>query len=316
VEQQQWEVRVRGATSDWALQAAQRGLAEKQGVNARLQAALRALDTAVTGLGEPGLTGLRQGRAAMDFVVLQAVDPNELLGPEGFGPLRFVGVQGYQFYQVNFENLPAATAYSRQVEIVDALPAGLDPRTVELKDIRFGSYHLTVPPGQSFYQNRIRLGPELNDLWAEVVVTLDLPNRKLRWRLTALDPATGMMPTDPQQGLLPPNDAMQNGRGSVTFTVRARNTYATGTRIQNQALIVFDNNEPLETTPVWNTLDTGMPASAVLTATSMTEGGDVTLTWDGADDSGGSGVKSYDIYVSDNGGPYQLWLTGDRKSVV
>ena len=33
-----------------------------------------------------------------------------------------------------------------------------------------------------------------------------------------------------------------------------------------------------------------------------------TVSWLGSDDAGGSGIASYDIYVSDDGGAYALWL--------
>jgi hypothetical protein len=34
-----------------------------------------------------------------------------------------------------------------------------------------------------------------------------------------------------------------------------------------------------------------------------------TVRWFGIDDTNGSGVGSYDIFVSDNGGPWQNWLS-------
>ena len=34
------------------------------------------------------------------------------------------------------------------------------------------------------------------------------------------------------------------------------------------------------------------------------------MSWSGSDDPGGSGIATYDVYVSDNGGSFQPWLTG------
>ena len=31
------------------------------------------------------------------------------------------------------------------------------------------------------------------------------------------------------------------------------------------------------------------------------------VSWSGADDAGGSGIASYDVYVSDNGAAFTLW---------
>jgi len=32
------------------------------------------------------------------------------------------------------------------------------------------------------------------------------------------------------------------------------------------------------------------------------------VSWTGQDDAGGSGVGAFDVYVSDNGGPFTVWL--------
>src|SRR5262249_49363738 len=54
------------------------------------------------------------------------------------------------------------------------------------------------------------------------------------------------------------------------------------------------------------TIDSGPPTSTVaaLPATSPTS---FTVSWSGTDEAGGSGIATYAIYDSDNGGPYQLF---------
>ena len=39
-----------------------------------------------------------------------------------------------------------------------------------------------------------------------------------------------------------------------------------------------------------------------------------TVAWAGQDDAGGSGIGSFDIYVSDDGGPFTAWLTGTQMT--
>ena len=39
-----------------------------------------------------------------------------------------------------------------------------------------------------------------------------------------------------------------------------------------------------------------------------------TVPWAGQDDAGGSGIASFDIYVSDDGGPFTAWLTGTQMT--
>ena len=57
-----------------------------------------------------------------------------------------------------------------------------------------------------------------------------------------------------------------------------------------------------------NTIDAGGPSSDVelLPATNPPS---CEVHWSGQDDSGGSGIATYDVFVSDDGGPFTLWQT-------
>ena len=95
----------------------------------------------------------------------------------------------------------------------------------------------------------------------------------------------------------------------------------TGTAIRNVATVIFDVNPPITTDQVnendpsqgvdpakqaLNTIDSGAPTSSV-TALPAVSPASFTVTWAGQDDSGGSGIASYDVFVSDNGGKFTLW---------
>jgi len=56
------------------------------------------------------------------------------------------------------------------------------------------------------------------------------------------------------------------------------------------------------------TIDTGVPTSQVGPLPAQTFSSCVLVSWTGQDDAGGAGVASYDVYVSDNGEPFELWL--------
>jgi hypothetical protein len=60
-------------------------------------------------------------------------------------------------------------------------------------------------------------------------------------------------------------------------------------------------------------VDTLPPTSSVqpLPATSPAN---FTVSWSGTDDPGGSGIATYDVYVSDNGGPFTPFLTGTSQT--
>jgi len=87
-----------------------------------------------------------------------------------------------------------------------------------------------------------------------------------------------------------------------------------GTQIANQAFVEFDFAGDLYDHPApkegpWiNTIDVGLPESQVDALPATTSRSDFRVSWTGADDAGGSGIASYDIYVSIDGGEYVVWL--------
>ena len=110
-------------------------------------------------------------------------------------------------------------------------------------------------------------------------------------------------------GFLPPDNPAGVGQGFVTYTVSPVRTAQTGDVIYAQASIVFDTEPPMDTPRIFNTIDAGTgltSAPAALPARAATPQFEV--SWSGTDDSQGSAVSSYTIYVSDNGGPYTVWL--------
>jgi hypothetical protein len=91
------------------------------------------------------------------------------------------------------------------------------------------------------------------------------------------------------------------------FTVMPKQNLSTGTQINNQAHIVFDNNAPIDT-PVWmNTIDNSKPTSHVMPLDATQQFIVFTVSWTGLDT--GSGIRSYTVYSSENGGPYTVWLS-------
>ena len=117
------------------------------------------------------------------------------------------------------------------------------------------------------------------------------------------------MRTNALAGFLPPNDSSGQGKGYVSYTVQPKTSDATGAVINAQAQVVFDTNAAIDTPLLANTIDSGAPTSSVtaLAATESFTG--FLVSWSGQDDASGSGIASYDIYVSDNGGAFTPWLS-------
>ncbi len=260
------------------------------------------------------------------FALARSSDPNDKLGPSGYGSAAYLPADGTLAYQIRFENQPSATAPAQHVVVTDMLDPNLDLSTFELTEIAFGNQVLAIPPGLNHYQKSlafivtnqtlIPLGDGAsalallpsNAILVEVDAHLDMPTRLLTLTLTAIDPNTGWYPEDPLIGLLYPNDGTGRGDGSISYIVRANSGAASGTRVENRARIVFDYNDPIDTPLVFNTLDAAAPVSAV--APLPAEAGPTFLVqWSGQDDPGGSGLASFDICVTENGTNRFLWLS-------
>jgi hypothetical protein len=234
-------------------------------------------------------------------------DPNDKAGPPGPGAQRFISGTEPLNYTILFENKPVATAPAQDVVITDQLDAAkFDLATFELGPVRFGhGFGATPPPGLSEWTTDIDLRPSQN-LIVRVHAALDKTTGLLTWRFTSLDPATLQPTENAAAGFLPPNKNAPEGDGAVTFRINAKAGLPDGTELRNKARIVFDANAPIDT-PEWlNTIDRTPPTSQVSALSATQTGSAFQVTWTGSD-AGGS-IASYAIYVSANGGPYELWL--------
>ena len=238
-------------------------------------------------------------------------DPNELQGPPGYSAAAFMGVQQPWLYTIYFQNVSNAAAYARQVLVTNKLEAGFDLRTFRLREIAFGNVTISVPTNRCFYQTRVALPPpHATNVVADVTAGVDLENGLVFWTLNAIDLNTGQLVESAQEGILPPDDATHAGEGHVIYTILPASGVATGTVITNQATIVFDINAPLDTNPTTNTVDAVPPSSTVAALPASLMDTNFTVAWFGTDDPGGSGLSRYDVYVSDNGGPWAVWQSG------
>ena len=156
----------------------------------------------------------------------------------------------------------------------------------------------------------------------EIELGLDLPTGQVTAVFQSIDPTTGLPPGNVLTGFLPPEDGSGRGQGYFSYVIQPLPNLATGTQIRNVALVTFDANGAIATDQVddedpskgidsekqdLNTIDASPPTSSVRPLPAAETSPSFSVSWSGQDDSGGSGIASYNIYVSDNGGPYTLW---------
>jgi RHS repeat-associated protein len=252
------------------------------------------------------IDGLPSGSASTKLV--GPVDPNELFGPGGFGSENFIQPEGLFPYVIYFENKSSALAPAQIVSVTEQLDADLDWSTFEFGDLGWGDFVLDVPDGRQFYSTRVDRSAE-QGLFVDVTAEFNAATGEATWTFVSLDPLTLDAPADPFAGFLPPNNAEHDGEGFTTYFIRPKEDLATGTAVEAVATIVFDTEASLDT-PLWiNVIDSGGPSSSVDALAVTTASADFTVSWSGADDAGGSGIASFDVFVSDNGGAYAAFLT-------
>jgi uncharacterized repeat protein (TIGR01451 family) len=235
---------------------------------------------------------LPRWRDSLVVFVGSSKDPNDKLGP----PQRTVSAQQNIAYSIRFENTGSLAAY--RVILTDVLATTLNPSTVRLDAITFGSTTLpaTGPPP---YYSEVQF-PSRN-LRVSVYAALDLPSRELSWSFRSYDLTTGQeLGQGSTNGFLLPGQ-----EGSVLFTVQPSASAADSSQIQNQASIAFDNHAPETTLPVVNTLDKQPPASEVLDLDPTIGSSSFTVNWVS---NAPPDLGDFTIYVAEDAGPYNIWM--------
>jgi hypothetical protein len=257
----------------------------------------------------------------LNIEVVTSIDPNDKAGPAGFdlggAPAdqlkHFVTNDHSLGYMVFFENLEAATAAAQEVLITDQLDSNLDWTTFSFSTMQVGEKVTTVPEDLKNFQTTIDLRPDIPAL-VDIDCNLMLATGVFECLFRGKDPDTGEI-----GDFLPPNTETVDpkGKGWISYNVKPKSNLPTGTVIRNRATIDFEVGippEPMDTPEVFNTIDSGTPTSSVLPLSATQTAPNFVVSWNGSDDTGGSGIRNYDIYVSNNGGTYTLWLTTAETS--
>lgn len=241
--------------------------------------------------------------------VTSPCDPNEIIGPGGYGPQKFVPVGKPLSYRVNFENDSALASNSVEKAMITLdLDEEADALSFRLGSFGFGKYTFEVPPNQASYFKTLDLKDSLG-FNVDITAGLDVLNNRLFWIFQTVDPVSGLPPTNGSLGFLPKNDSLKSGEGFVNFTIRAKNSASTGDTLSARASIVFDFNDPILTNTAENILDAGKPSGQVIPLPAAADSV-VTIGVSVSDDEKGSGVKLYDVYMNENGGGYSLLIGG------
>ena len=256
-------------------------------------------------------------------------DPNSMVGPAGYGTANFVSDASLLPYQILFENDPTATAPAQRVDITDQLDPNLDWTTLQLAAVGFGSTYIAIPAGLQHYDTSANVTENGQNFEVLIDLNLNPATGVFSASLQSIDPITDLPPDSVLTGFLPPEDGTGRGIGFVSFTINPKPGLATGTQIRNVADISFDFAPNIATDQVDDqdpsqgidptkqalvTIDSGPPTSSTGPLPPIETSTNFTVNWSGQDDPGGSGIASYNIYDSEDGGPYSLWQSDTTQT--
>jgi len=272
---------------------------------------------------------------------VRSSDPNDKIGPAGYGDHRFILSDARIPYRINFENIgPAsvdpitghpydqfATAPAQRVTITDSLSPDLDWSSFRVTEMGFGDSVITILSDSTYYSGVISVTIDGRTFDVELEAGIDLSRGRVFASFQSIDPETSL-PPEVLTGFLPPEDGTGRGKGYFNFTIDLLPGLTTGTEIRNIALISFDGQQVIATNQVnpfapeegtdpsreaMVTIDAGVATSQVLSLQTGYDGLFL-VEWTGSDDAGGSGIASYTVFVSDNGGPFEVWLANTPET--
>jgi RHS repeat-associated protein len=241
-------------------------------------------------------------------------DPNNLIGPAGFGTGGFITPGLTLPYTILFANESTADIPVQKVVVTERVGPSLDWTTFAVGDFTIGGTTYAVPPNHGSYSTQLDLTSTLG-IYLDVTAGINLATGVATWTFTSVDPTTGDLPSNIFTGFLPPDKNPPEGEASVNYTIRPKVGLATGTQITAQATVVFDTNAPLSTPQALNTIDSSTPTSSVNPLPPAEWATSFPVSWSGSDGAG-SGIAGYDVYVSADGGQFSMWQAGTTATAA
>jgi subtilisin family serine protease len=247
--------------------------------------------------------------------VICSHDPNDITGPTGFGPEQWVSGDDILSYTIRFENDPDfATAPAQDVLIKFPVTDNLNMYDFRVGSFGFGNFMFDVPSNRATHTTRLDLRDSIG-LFVDFTAGVNVNTQEAFWLFESIDPVTGLSPTDASKGFLPVNDSLSSGEGFINFIIKPKTTCHTGDSVIAQASIIFDDNPPIETNVWVNMIDALPPASTIDEIAHIVDN-TYAITFTGVDDSGGSGIGSYQLYSSMNDLPFSLYGEVMKDSVM
>ena len=171
--------------------------------------------------------GKNKPRDSAAVPMVAAYDPNDIIGPAGAGPERYVSRGERLEYTIDFENVSNATASAQLIRVTLPEDPNLDWSTLQLGAIAMGSSIDLGFEGQGAGGESYGLHCPGNYAVRSTVVEKD---GNLVWEMRIWDETTANhYPEDTLAGILPPNDPNTHcGEGYVKYSVCVKTNATAG----------------------------------------------------------------------------------------
>lgn len=229
----------------------------------------------------------------------------------GYGVENWVGVSAPLEYLVHFESEGAAlTVPIQSLSIEQTLDSNFDFSTFCFGWLQFGSISLQSPQSAYLWQERLDLRNRYG-IYVDLDASFDLLTGVLTCSLTSIDPVTGLLPKDFRVGFMLPSDSAADRSGFLSYTIRLKETTATGTQIRPTVFVGLNNFDKVKVSGNSITVDS-TPAVSEIAPLKALSPCDFTVAWTVSDV--GSGSAFCDVYYSVGGGAWKLWLQNTQES--
>ncbi|MBN2805959.1 MAG: T9SS type A sorting domain-containing protein [Prolixibacteraceae bacterium] len=249
---------------------------------------------------------------------VNSTTPEDKYGPTGYGLAHGNGyiapTQRFE-YRIDYWNKEDASAPAAIVYIRDTIDTDFDLKSLRFTEIGFLKWNLALDGGQYFNVN-VDCRPDMPYI-VNIEGTVDHQSREVFWVHTTLDPETMELPDDPFSGYLPPIDSTGYQIGWVSYTIQPSASAGMDAVFENQAFVNFDGVGKWGPAPPYgpytNLFDTEKPSSRVLYMEEYIRTCYFDVELEGTDT--GSGIDHFDVYVSKDYGPFELWQTTSETNL-
>jgi hypothetical protein len=256
----------------------------------------------------------KKSESKRDSRGVTSFDPNEMVGPQGYGKDHYISKDGNLNYRIYFENKKTAGASALEVFVKDTIDTQkFDLSTFSFKSITFADTTVNIQDYAKEFTILVDRFPK-KDIIVQVHGVLDSIKGIISWDFHSLDRVTMELTEDPDLGFLSPNVTSPEGEGNVAFSCKLKSTVAHDDVIVNKATIVFDFNAPIVTNTFSNKIDAAVPTSSVTNLDLTQQSTTFPVAFTGSDN--GAGLAGCKIFVSVNDSAYYLWKTANSTAPI